>query len=235
MAATLKTTARKMADTGRALLAAVIFTGRLTLCASLALPLSGVLPTSAFAQTTQRMDPADAQVFVQTLADNALQTLQIQTISADERESEFRTLLESGFQLEFIGLLVLGNFRRSATIEEIAEYQEYFSEYILRKYSILLGSYAGEEFVVTKSLPAGKRDILVKAEIRSALGSNILTDWRVRLFRGEPKIIDIKVEGISMVQSQREEFSSILRRNGMSGLIELLRQENTDLAVEAPA
>jgi len=238
MAATLKNPMRKMVGAGCALLSAIFFAGRLSLCAAIALPLSGLLQTTAVAQTErtspQRMDPAEAQVFVQTLADDALQTLQLRNISAEERESEFRTLLESGFQLEFIGLLVLGNFRRTATTEEIAEYQEHFSEYILRKYSVLLGSYAGEEFVVTRSVVAGKRDVLVRAEIRSDVGSSILTDWRVRLFRGEPRIIDIKVEGISMVQSQREEFASILRRDGMSGLIELLRRETAETTV-APA
>jgi phospholipid transport system substrate-binding protein len=188
----------------------------------------------AHAQTAP-IAPADAEAFVGALAEQALSTLALQTVSLEEREEEFRFILRQGFALKYISLLVLGKHRRAATPEQIAEYQLYFAEFILRKYSALLGGYAGETFFVLSSRPAGKRDVLVKSEIRPRSGAPIPTAWRVRRFQEELKIIDIKVEGISMVQSQREEFDAILNREGMTGLIAILRARTGMLSAEAPA
>lgn len=190
--------------------------------------------TVALAQAVP-IPPEEAEAFVATLAEHALDTLALQTISLEEREIEFRRILSEGFALRYIGLLVLGKHRRTATPDEIAEYQSYFGEFILKKYSALLGGYAGETFIVLGSRPSGKRDILVKSEIRRRAGSPIPTQWRVRRFSEDLKIIDIKVEGISMVQSQREEFNAILTREGMIGLIAVLRARTGMLSAEAPS
>ena len=197
------------------------------------LMLVGAAPT-ALSQTTP-IPPEDAEVFVGALAERALETLGLETMSLEERETEFREILRQGFALRYISLLVLGNHRKTATPEQLTEYQTYFSEFILKKYSTLLGGYAGETFVVIGSKSAGKRDVLVKSEIRRDIGAPIPTDWRVRRFGEELKVIDIKVEGISMVQSQREEFNAILTREGMVGLIAVLRARTGMLAAEAPA
>lgn len=190
---------------------------------------------AAFAQSVP-IPPEEAEAFVGALAEHALSTLALQTVSLEERETEFRQILSDGFALRYIGLLVLGRkHRQAASPEEIAEYQLYFDEFILKKYSALLGGYAGETFVVLSSRPSGKRDVLVKSEIRRSAGSSIPTEWRVRRMKAGLKIIDIKVEGISMVQSQREEFNAILTREGMIGLIAVLRARTGMLSAEAPS
>lgn len=190
--------------------------------------------TTALAQYVP-IPPEEAEAFVGALAEHALDTLALQTVSLEEREIEFRQILSEGFALRYIGLLVLGKHRKTASREEIAEYQLYFDEFILKKYSALLGGYAGETFVVLSSRRSGKRDVLVKSEIRRRAGSSIPTEWRVRRMRAGLKIIDIKVEGISMVQSQREEFNAILTREGMIGLIAVLRARTGMLSAEAPS
>lgn len=194
-----------------------------------------LLGTTVSNAQTLPIPPEEAEAFVGVLAEQALETLALQTISLEEREIEFRRILRGGFALKYIGLLVLGKHRRTATPEEIAEYQLYFGEFVLKKYSALLGGYAGETFVVLGSRPSGKRDVLVKSEIRQSAGAPIPTEWRVRRFSEALKIIDIKIEGISMVQSQREEFNAILTREGMIGLIAVLRARTGMLSAEAPS
>lgn len=206
-----------------------------SMIAAFALIVPLLLGAGASNAKTAPVSLEEAEAFVGVLAENALSTLALQTISLEEREQEFRRILREGFALRYIGLLVLGKHRRTATPEEIAEYQLYFSEFLLKKYSALLGGYAGETFVVLGSRPSGRRDVLVKSEIRRRAGSSIPTEWRVRRFREDLKIIDIKVEGISMVQSQREEFNAILTREGMIGLIAVLRARTGMLSAEAPS
>jgi phospholipid transport system substrate-binding protein len=42
------------------------------------------------------------------------------------------------------------------------------------------------------------------------------------LIDDEYKIIDVMVEGISMAVSQRQEFGSVLKRNGVERLLQIL-------------
>ena len=206
-----------------------------SIIAALAMILPVLMGASAASAQTSPIPPEEAEAFVNVLAENALDTLALQTISLEDRETEFRRILSDGFALKYIGLLVLGKHRRTATAEELEEYQLYFGEFILKKYSALLGGYAGETFVVLGSRPSGRRDVLVGSEIRRNSGAPIPTEWRVRRFAEALKIIDIKVEGISMVQSQREEFNAILTREGMIGLIAVLRARTGMLSAEAPS
>lgn len=206
-----------------------------SIVAALAMIMSAFLGATAANAQTSPISSEEAEAFVSVLAENALNTLALQTVSLEDREIEFRRILSEGFALKYIGLLVLGKHRRTATAEELREYQLYFSEFILKKYSALLGGYAGETFVVLGSRPSGKRDVLVGSEIQQGSGATIPTEWRVRRFDEALKIIDIKVEGISMVQSQREEFNAILTREGMIGLIAVLRARTGMLSAEAPS
>lgn len=198
---------------------------------SVALVVSG---GASYAQTSP-VPQEDAEAFVNSLAERALSTLADETVTLEEREATFREILSQGFALKYISLLVLGKHRKDATEEQIEEYQGYFAEFILKKYSALLGGYAGETFVVLGSVPSGKRDVLVQSEIQRDQGAPIPAEWRVRQFDDELKVIDIKVEGVSMVKSQRDEFNAILTREGMVGLIAVLRARTGMLSAEAPS
>ncbi|TNE37464.1 MAG: ABC transporter substrate-binding protein [Alphaproteobacteria bacterium] len=190
----------------------------LGLLLGLALIASAVFPVRA----EEAPSELEAMGFIQSLADDALGTLSEGPHTPAELQIRFRSLLADSFQMEYIGLLVLGRYRTSATPEEIEDYLYYFEEFILQKYSSLLSDYAGESFTVVSARPSGDKDMIVTAEIDSQ-GTTYATDWRVRNFDGDPKVIDIKVEGISMVQSQREEFAAILQKGGMTKLVGTLK------------
>ncbi|TNE57799.1 MAG: ABC transporter substrate-binding protein [Alphaproteobacteria bacterium] len=189
---------------------------------ALLLGLALIVATFIPARAEEAPSEAEAMGFIQSLADDALGTLSEGPHTPAELQVRFRSLLSDSFQMEYIGLLVLGRYRSSATQEEIDDYLYYFEEFILQKYSSLLSDYAGESFTVVSARPSGSKDMVVTAEIDSQ-GTTYATDWRVRNFDGDPKVIDIKVEGISMVQSQREEFAAILQKGGMTKLVATLR------------
>ncbi len=51
--------------------------------------------------------------------------------------------------------------------------------------------------------------------------------WRLRRYADDFKIIDVIVEGVSMLITQRDEFSSVIRKSGgeLDGLITLLQDK----------
>lgn len=178
-------------------------------------------PATAAPSNTALVDEASA--FIETLSSDAIRVLENDMLNDEAREKAFRTLLAQNFDLNYIARFTLGRNARTATKAEVNAYNSLFDDYVIQAYATRLTAYAGEEIAVRGAKAAGSKDILVATEIKSpASGQTFLAEWRVRPRGPVFRVIDIKIEGISMVITQREEFSAIIKRKGMNGLIQTL-------------
>lgn len=84
-----------------------------------------------------------------------------------------------------------------------------------------------------KAEPLGKKDAVVFTNITRPSGPPITCGWRVRRAGDEYQILDVIVEGISMVSAQRSEFASVVKSQGLDGLIQSLRIQVTKFAAQA--
>ena len=90
---------------------------------------------AAAQQETAKDDPEGARLFVTELSENAIDVLNDISLTQDERDRSFRALLKEGFDLTYIGKLVLGRHWRNASRDQRDEYDEIFPEYVLRIYA----------------------------------------------------------------------------------------------------
>lgn len=174
---------------------------------------------------TAAEDPEGAKAFILALSDNVLRILDDTTLTGQERDDRYREILSEGFALSYISKLVLGRHWRSATAAQKVEYSRIFPDYILNIYVHRLTEFGDEQFIVSDTAPAGKKDIYVRSEIVRPNGPPLAADWRVRIRKGEFKIIDLKIEGISMASTQRERFAAKIAEVGLSGLIQSLKED----------
>jgi phospholipid transport system substrate-binding protein len=174
---------------------------------------------------------AGAQSFITNLAQQGLTILQSTGGKIEQREAQFRNLLANSFDMPFIARFALGKYWRKATPQQRADYVALFTEFILKSYSRRMGGYSGETFSVSSARTAGKKDIMVKTQIVQPGGPPIKADWRVRPQKGQFKIIDIMVEGVSMAVTQRSEFSAVVRQRGVPGLLQALRARTEKFGV----
>ena len=176
---------------------------------------------------TARAAVEDAVIFINQLGNQAIKTLRATDLTLDQRESRFRSLLNRGFDLDFIGRFVLGRYWRVATADQKSDYIALYGEYLLQTYSARLGGYTDESFSVIGARRANDKDIVVSTRLVRPSGMEIAADWRVRMFDGQYRIIDIMVEGISMAVTQRSEFAAVVQRDGIEGLLPILRARTT--------
>ena len=189
-------------------------------CVLLASAIFVGLANRAFADSTDE----EAGQFIQNLANRAISVLREDNGSLEIRETEFQTLLYDGFALDRIGRFVVGSHWRKMSVEQQDDYQELFKLWVLKTYSIRLGGYSGQTFSIVKVVEAGTTDRYVRTLIDQPKGGqSVRADWRVRHIDGAFKIVDVVVEGVSMVVTQRQEFSAVVRRHGVEGLVETLR------------
>ncbi len=167
---------------------------------------------------------AGAKKFIEALTKEAISTLTGKDISHSERADRFRALMLKAIVVKGIAKFVLGRHWRRATNGEKKEYLQLFEDLLVVTYADRFVKYSGEKLLVKKAEMRSERDALVYTTMVRVDGSKALkVDWRVRIKDGKYKIVDIMVEGISMIMTQKSEFASFIKRNG--GKIDALLDE----------
>ncbi len=172
--------------------------------------------------------PRDASTFVRDLGKEAIRVLSSKGESLAQREAKFQAILYDKFDVRTIGRFALGRYWRQASSEQKNDYLRLFGTYIAQDYSTKVGGYTGETLTIDSETPLkNKIDVLVNTRITRPSGPPIKITWRVRFRANGPRIIDVMVEGISMALTQRQQFSSVVSRYGLQGLLETLRARTT--------
>lgn len=166
-------------------------------------------------------DPSQALAFVDDLATKAYEALNDHSLSAKERQMRARALIDHGFNVRYVSLLALGPYARDLDDKAMAEYEDKFGEFLYGKYATLVENYGIVRFRTTGAEQVGRRDALVHLMIYRK-GDAVDTCWRVRLFDGEPRVIDVEVEGVSLTQAERADFTALIKQAGFKGLFDAL-------------
>lgn len=176
-------------------------------------------PATAQAETP----PDEAAAFIEGLGDRAVEVLQDQSISLEEREAKLRGIVADSFEVREIGRFVLDKAWGRANEEERSEYLDLFSDYVLQTYTKRLGGYSGQTLKIDDSKVYRERLALVSTTVVQEGGENIKVDWLVRKRNGAIRILDVVIDGKSMTLTQKREFASIIAREDIGGLLQLLR------------
>ena len=168
----------------------------------------------------------EATAFIDSLAQRAIVGLTAKDIDNADRVARFRTLFTETFDVPTIGRFALGTPWRTASEADRTEYLKAFEDFIVASYATRFADYGGEAIRTTGSRRGDDGEVFVSSEFVRAQGAPVRVAWRLRPSNpGGWRIIDVIIEDVSMVITQRDDFSSTIQRNGgrLSALIEALR------------
>ena len=152
--------------------------------------------------------------FVSNFADSAIDILSDNEILEGEKNSKFTDLVMSAIDLNLISKFVLSKTWKNATDDQKERYIQAFKNYFINSYANKLDQYSGEQVEVVDAEEAGKYVIVNSFIYREGTDTlKINLKWRLLNKDGEIKIIDLNIEGISLIIAQREEFQSFLANN----------------------
>ena len=166
----------------------------------------------------------ESRAFVEKLADDAVRTWSMDHPDEAARLKAMDSLIRAAFDVAFISRAVLGRYWRKLDPAEQSLFRKLFLEFVVQIYLPHLAKYNRDHMRVLGSRPRGKRDVVVKSELRNDKGEWIDADWRVRAGKDGVRIIDVTVAGISLLLVQRQEFEAVIRRSGFASLIDQLRE-----------
>ncbi len=173
----------------------------------------------------------DPAVFVREFSAQAIGVLADHGLSGAHRQQAFRELLTAGFDVRAISRFVLGRYWRKATEAERAEFTGLFEDLIVATYSKKFSDYSGQTLRVEAIREESERTAAVTSRILGQTGEPIRIDWRLLRRGGSWRIVDVVVEGMSMVLSQRSEYAAVIKAGGgrIEGLLVKLRAKTARL------
>jgi phospholipid transport system substrate-binding protein len=177
-------------------------------------------------------DGATADQMIRALGKDAIAILTDQSLTVVQREEKFHRLLVQDFDIDLISRLSLGRFWRQASERQRSEYRQLFEIYVVKVYVARFNRYEGETFRVNAVRAGEGDDNVVLSQIDRPHDQPIRVDWKVRKEGDTFKVVDVAVEGVSMLAAQREEFTSVIQNGGgnVDTLLDQMRKRITTIS-----
>ena len=141
------------------------------------------------------------------------------------RFTQLDPVIRRSFDIASMARLSVGPTWASLSDAQRQEMTESFARYISATYADRFDSYAGQNLEVTGEQPAPS-GVMVKSRIIKANGEPVKVDYMMRRNGDSWLISDIYLDGaISEVATRRSEFATILRNDGIDGLIMALNRK----------
>jgi phospholipid transport system substrate-binding protein len=165
-----------------------------------------------------------ARTLVETVGHKVLKVLRDPGLAERQKFDHLVQLLSGPIDLDLVARLILGRYWRTVTEAQRTEYLKLFRAFALHTLASRLDVYGGQDFEITGAQAVGDRDAVVSTRIVGQ-GPPVKVDWRVRELDDQSLVaIDVIVEGVSLIVTQRSEFAAVIERQGMDGLLGELRR-----------
>ena len=156
----------------------------------------------------------EPDVFVQSTVNRASEALN-NKYSKEEKIEKLKKIASETVDINGIGYYTLGAYRKSISENEINQYEMLFEQYFLKSFSSRLAEYSNPEIEVISKKKLNKNYTMVSSVlVGTEQRPEVKIDWRIYTKNSEkPLIRDLIIEGLSLVRTQKEEFSSIIQSN----------------------
>ena len=149
-------------------------------------------------------------------------------LAGDARRQKIEEIAYSHFDFERMSRLVLARNWRDLDDAQRSAFEAEFRKHLSLTYGRRLNSYTDEQIKIVEARKAGRSDVQVLTKvIGGAAGPDgIAIDYRLRERDGNWLVIDVIVEGVSLIQNFRAQVQDIISTKGVSSLLEILREKN---------
>ncbi|MGR3780922.1 MAG: MlaC/ttg2D family ABC transporter substrate-binding protein [Albimonas sp.] len=167
------------------------------------------LPTAAAA-----VEVSAARSFVETVVAEVTRLLNSGK-SAEAQRLEFSEIFRRNAAVPEITRFVMGQTWRDMSEAQKTKAQDALVSYVGRVYAGLLNDYQGQTLEVVGAQDFGAKGVLVTSVAKGASVEDSKVEWQVSDRGGPVQVVDVVAEGVSLLQTQRQEFAAMIdRRNG---------------------
>ncbi len=181
---------------------------------------------TALCMARTAMAETSPYVLMQQASDKLFSDIKNSQAKIKQNPNYLRTIVRNDLlpyvQVNYAGSLVLGSHFKSTTPEQREKFFKAFSDFIEQAYAQVLTAYSNQNIQIEPAKDiAGKNLVSIRVNIiQNGGAAPIKLDfkWRKNSKTGEWQAYDMVAEGVSMVVTKQNEWSGILRQQGIEAL-----------------
>lgn len=138
---------------------------------------------------------------------------------------DFEALLTRFGDMPVVAASALGPNWRGASAAQRQAFIAAFQTYLARKYGRQFRDYRNGRIEIVRARDAGRSGVLVETTAIRPGQSGIKVEWQVSERGGSPKVVNLIIEGVSMLTNERAEIGAMLEaeRGNLDRLIARMR------------
>ena len=163
---------------------------------------------------------------IERTADQIVSILAREDEPTEVRIHEIEEIAYRLFDFTTMSKLVLARNWRKLSKEKRAEFVREFKQHLSRTYGTRLDRYNQEKVEVYGTQLEPRNDVSVKTRIVGGQFDGAEISYRLRKRKDRWRIIDVVIEGVSLVSNYRSQFAEVLNGGTIDDLIAKMRDKN---------
>src|SRR5215470_848547 len=155
---------------------------------------------------------------------------QAKALGLKGRYEKLNPAIHKAFNLPLMTRLSVGPDWEKLSPEEQKSLIVAFSDLSVSTYAARFDGYSGEHFEVDPKATPSSGGVIVSSKLVQSSGEPVQLNYLMRESDAGWQILDVFLKGtISELATRRSEFSSVLRRDGVQALVQLIQNRAADL------
>ncbi len=160
---------------------------------------------------------------VRSTVDAVLALLRDTNLDQGTRRSQLTRLIRSRFDFQNMSQRILATHWRSASPQEQQRFVTLFSDLLEANYTSKIEAYTNETVRYLSEQIIGDRASIDTAIVTAS--AEIPIAYRLQRAGERWLVYDVVIEGVSFVSNYRSTYGEIVRREGMSGLLQKMEEK----------
>lgn len=176
-------------------------------------------------------EPAATKVIARLNA-ALLDTLQhAEQLGYQGRYDRLLPVVGEAFDVAFMAEKSIGRFWKTLSETDRARWVALSKEFTAANYAGNFDKFSGQRFAIEGEDPDQNDTVVVHTVLVNPGGEDVELNYRLRETPNGPKIVDVYLKGtVSELALRRSDYTSVLEREGIDGLITTVRAKIADLA-----
>lgn len=166
------------------------------------------------------------RVLVERTTSSVIEVLRNDSLSAEEKRRRILSIVDAAVDFDTLSRLVLARHWAALTEEQRREFTQEFKQHLSITYGRNVERYDNERVETIGDRQEARGDWTVQTRIVRTGAEPIVVDYRLREIGERWRIIDVVIEGVSLVSNFRSQFQRILASGGIEKLLDLLKKKN---------
>lgn len=171
----------------------------------------------------------DPQQIVATAIGEIIAVLNDVEATEASRRDRIADIAFAHFDFPTMSKLVVARPWKKFTSDQRTEFVAAFKTHLARSYGRRLARYEGTQVAVVGRQDEQRGDVTVLSKVVGGQFDGATMDYRMRGGKETWLVIDVAIEGVSLVSNFRSQFKPILSQGGAKELLKRLNEKNDEL------